>query len=127
MADDVKEKYGESIGGIYFTPVALSPNDRALLTRIAVGIEALAPLVTKLNKQVSNMIPVIQDVVDAVADETTVVQSAVTLLDQLETLLTQAVATNDPAKIQAAIDAISSNKKNLADAVLRNTPQAPVS
>ncbi len=67
----------------------------------------------------------IDDVKSAVSDEKTVVDSAVTLLNQLSAMLAAAIASGDPAKVQAVLDAINANKQELADAVAQNTPAAP--
>lgn len=68
--------------------------------------------------------PTLQDVVDAVAAENTVIGSAVTLLDQLHQMLSDALASNDPAKVQAALDTIAAGKQQLSEAITRNTPAA---
>ena len=68
-----------------------------------------------------------QDVLDAVNDETTVEQSVITLLDHINASLADvkaqlAAAGADPAKLDAVISQINTNKAALADAVTRNTP-----
>ena len=67
----------------------------------------------------------LDDVVTAVADEGTVVDSVVTLLTDLKAKLDAAIATGDPVKIQAVVDAIAAQKQKLADAVVANTPAVP--
>lgn len=66
----------------------------------------------------------IADVATAVAEETTVTESAVVLLDGIKSALDAAIASNDPAAVQAVVDSIGANKTRLAEAVARNTPAA---
>lgn len=63
----------------------------------------------------------IEDLHTAVTDGTTVVGSAVTLLEGLAARLDAALASGDPAAIQAEVDAIRSNTQTLANAVMANT------
>ena len=56
---------------------------------------------------------------------TLVVTGAVTLLNSLSQMLKDALASNDPAAIQAVIDQIDMNRQALADAVTANTPATP--
>ncbi len=66
----------------------------------------------------------IADVQAAVTNETTVVGGVVTLLNQLSALLKAAIASNDPAALQAVVDSINANATTLANAVNANTPAA---
>lgn len=61
-----------------------------------------------------------------VAAETDVVASAVILLDTIHTALVAALASNDPARIQAVVTQIENNKTALAAAVAANTDAAPI-
>lgn len=67
----------------------------------------------------------IQDITDQVTAQRTVIDSAVTLLEELHTELSQAVASNDPAAVQAVLDQLQANTQSLASAVETNTPAAP--
>jgi len=67
----------------------------------------------------------LDDLVSDTTAQTTVVGSVVTLLQGLSAQLAAAIASGNPAKIQAAADAISANTKALADAVAANTPGGP--
>ena len=65
------------------------------------------------------------DITAAVAAEKTVEDSVVALLQTLSADLKAALASNDPAAMQAVVDQIDANAKALADAVSANTPAAP--
>ncbi|MBS1803542.1 MAG: hypothetical protein JST28_09245 [Acidobacteria bacterium] len=58
----------------------------------------------------------------SVANETTVEQSAIALLNGLSQQLKDALASGDPARIQAIIDHVDANSAALAAAVTANTP-----
>lgn len=62
---------------------------------------------------------------DDVANQSTVVDSAVTLLKGLKDALDAAIASGDPAAIQAVSDALHANTDSLAAAVEANTPAEP--
>lgn len=64
----------------------------------------------------------IDDISVHVAAQTTVIESVEALLTQLSQMLKDALASNDPAKIQAAIDAIDANSARLSADVVANTP-----
>lgn len=66
----------------------------------------------------------LSDVEAAVSQNTTVGQSAVTLLNELKAKLDEAIASGDPSRIQAVVDAIGADTQALADAIVRNTPAA---
>ena len=95
----------------------LDPETQRQLNRIEAQLEAIL----KKEKQIMASI---DDVIAAAAAEKTVADSVVELLNRLTQLLKDAIATNDPAKVQAALDAINANKQELADAVTANTPAA---
>jgi len=63
--------------------------------------------------------------ITAVSRNNTVVESAITLLDGLKTALDQAIASGDPAAIQAVSDSLTAESDKLAAAVAANTPGAP--
>lgn len=60
----------------------------------------------------------------AVAAETTIDQSAVTLLNGLGAQLQAAIASGDPAQVQALADTLSTDSAALAAAVTANTQAA---
>lgn len=62
-----------------------------------------------------------EDLHAAVAADTDVVSSAVTLLQGLAQKLDDAIASGNPAAIQAEVDALRANTQTLADAVAANT------
>lgn len=59
------------------------------------------------------------------AANTDVTASAVTLLDTLHQELADAIASGDPARVQAVADQLAANTQALADAVAANTDAAP--
>jgi len=67
----------------------------------------------------------LDDLVTKVTAENTVIDSAVTLLSTIKAELDAAIASGDPAKVQAVADLIDAGQKKLADAVVANTPAAP--
>lgn len=99
------------------------------------GDNASHEVITRLNQILSRLGTItqleemqmagVQDIQAAVSEQTDVVGSAVTLLDQIHQQLTDALASNDPAAVQAVLDQLASNRQALADAVVRNTDAAP--
>lgn len=57
-----------------------------------------------------------------VANQTDVIDSAVRLLETLHQELADAIASGDPARVQAVADQLEANTQNLAQAVAANTP-----
>ena len=68
----------------------------------------------------------LDDVQAAVTAQTDVVASATTLLTGLKTALDAAIASGNPAEVQAISDALGANSAALAAAVAANTPAPPV-
>jgi hypothetical protein len=64
----------------------------------------------------------LDDVQTEVTAQTDVVASAVTLLGGLKTALDAAIASGNPAAVQAISDALGANSAALAAAVTANTP-----
>lgn len=62
------------------------------------------------------------DIQAAVAAEQTVDASVITLLGQLHDQLQAALASNDPAAMQAIVDSLKTEQANLTAAVTANTP-----
>lgn len=71
------------------------------------------------------MATTLTDLAAQVAAENTVIDSAVTLLSGLKAALDAAIASGDPAQIQAISDSIGAEQQKLADAITANTPAAP--
>lgn len=108
-------------------------------------ISNLSKQITVLQKQVSdlqtalfsklniiqigetNMAKTLADLQADVIAEATVNQSAITLLQGLKAQLDAAIASGDPAQIQAISDSLEANTAALAAAVTANTPAAPAS
>ena len=67
----------------------------------------------------------LEEVQAEVTAQTDVVASATTLLTGLKTALDAAIASGDPAAVQAISDAIGANTAALAASVSENTPVTP--
>jgi len=67
----------------------------------------------------------LDDVQTEVTAQTTVVASATTLLTGLKTALDAAIASGNPAAVQAIADQLGTNTQALADSVAANTPVTP--
>lgn len=61
------------------------------------------------------------DLRDKVEANTTVIESAIALIQGLKTKLDEAIASGDPAQIQALSDSLGAETQKLADAVAANT------
>ena len=64
----------------------------------------------------------LDDLKAKVAANTTVIGSAITLLQGLKAKLDEAIASGDPAALQALSDEIGASGSALADAIVANTP-----
>lgn len=67
----------------------------------------------------------IQELREAVSAQRTVIESAVALLKGLHDQLTAAIASADPAAIQAVADDLKANTDSLSASVVENTPATP--
>lgn len=99
--------------------------DVYLHTEADTKLDRAIGMLNQLLQQGINIMATIDDITAAVAAETSIVQSAALLLASLHDQLTAALATADPAKIQAVVDQIGVNSAALAAAVAANTPAAP--
>lgn len=79
---------------------------------------------SRIQRQGETIMATLADVQAKVAAEGTVVDSAVVLLKGLKDQLDAAIASNDPAALQALSDSIGSQTDTLATAVATNTPAA---
>lgn len=75
--------------------------------------------------KVNQIMTILDDLKGQVARNTTVTQSAVTLLQGLKQKLDDAIASGDPAQLQALSDQLGKDDQALADAITANTPAAP--
>lgn len=66
----------------------------------------------------------LDDVVAEVTAQKTIVASVQALIKGLQDQLAAAIASGDPAKVQAVLDALKANDAALAAAVPANTPAA---
>jgi len=80
----------------------------------------------RLESGMKSIMASLADIQAAVAAEKTVEASVVALLTTLSADLQAAVASNDPAAMQAVVDGINANAAALSAAVTQNTPAAPV-
>jgi len=71
------------------------------------------------------MAKTLDDVLADVTAQTTVVQSVLTLIEGLKQQLADALASGDPAKVQAVLDGLEANTASLSAAVTANTPAPP--
>lgn len=99
--------------------------DVCLHTEADTKLDRAIEMLNQLLQQGISIMATIDDITAAVAAETSIVQSAALLLASLHDQLTAALATADPAKIQAVVDQIGVNSAALAAAVAANTPAAP--
>ena len=85
----------------------------------------LARVEAKLNTIIfgeTKSMATLQDIQNAVAAETNTVNAVTTLLQSLAAQLKEAMASEDPAALQAVVDSINQNANQLANAVAANTP-----
>lgn len=93
-----------------------------LLERMLVAILRRVNLILKLEEW---QMAAIDDLETEVSENTDVTSSAVVLLEGLSQQLKDAIASGDPARVQAVVTQLDANSKRLADAVTANTPVAP--
>jgi len=96
--------------------------------RIHFSSEALAAVNTALHtilRKLNDMTIQMDSLVAQVAANKTVTESAVTLLQGLKAQLDAAIASGDPAALQALSDSLAAQDTALADAVTANTPAPP--
>ena len=84
------------------------------------------PAMATLIHQGKSIMTVLQKLIDEVAETKAVNQSAVALLQGLKTKLDEAIASGDPAVLQALADDLDASTNSLATAVAANTPAAPI-
>lgn len=106
-------------------PLPQARTDRQILHDIEKRLTRIEIRIAVAYGKEVEILATLDDVTAAVAEQTDVVQSAVTLLDSLHQQLQDALASNDPAAIQAVVDSIEANKQALADAVAANTTTPP--
>jgi len=87
--------------------------------------EVVSLLKTILEKEKATM-ATLADIKAKVDAEKTVEDSIVTLLTSVSQQLKDAIASNDPAAMQAIADELDANTAALSAAVTANTPAAPV-
>ena len=87
----------------------------------SVVTEILYPL-KSIYKQGEKIMSVLDDLKARVAANTTVIESAITLIQGLKAKLDEAIASGDPAALQALSDELGAEDTKLADAVVANTP-----
>ena len=81
-------------------------------------------LLKKILKKEDQLMATMQELQAAVQRNSDVDDSVIVLLNGIVQQLKDAQAANDPAAIQAVIDAIDADTKKMADAVTANTPAA---
>lgn len=88
--------------------------------------EGVISLLKQILKKESIIMATMNDLVIAIQGNTAIDEGVVILLTGLSQQLKDAQASNDPAALEAAIQQIDANTKKLSDAVIANTPAAPV-
>lgn len=98
---------------------------RDVTERLNALLDGQSKILAALNvvkKQEESIMPTLDDLAADVQSQGTVIASAETLLSGLSQQLKDALAANEPAKVQEIIDAIDAQKSNLAAAVAANAP-----
>ncbi len=90
-----------------------------------IQVQLLVQIKNLLQDTEGELMASIAEVQSAVDAETEVVGSVVTLLDGLSQQLADAIASADPAAVQAVLDDVNANKDALAAAVAAHTVAAP--
>lgn len=85
----------------------------------------IAHVLQSLKRAEEQQMATLADIRTEVEQQQTVIASAVTLMQQLKQMLTDAIASNDPAAMQEIVDLLNAGEQSLADAVVANTPAAP--
>jgi hypothetical protein len=83
------------------------------------------PDLQALTTQGNKIMNILQDLSAKVAANTTVTESAIALITGLKIKLDDAIASEDPAKLQALSDSLDAETAKLAAAIAANTPAAP--
>lgn len=95
------------------------------LQNIEYAIHRIEQTLNRIHEEGHYTMATLADIQAAVAAETEVENSVVILLNQISQQLKDAIASNDPAAMQAVVDQLDKNRQSLADAVSANTPAAP--
>lgn len=91
-----------------------------VLTLTATNLEQAMQIINPIGDKLNKMAISVDDLVTKVTAQGTVIGGAVTLLQNLSQMVKD--AGTDPVKLQAISDALDSQDKQLADAVVANTP-----
>jgi hypothetical protein len=92
---------------------------------VTVNFPGLAAILHHLSQIEGRIMSALSDLQAAVAQEDTAIASAITLLQGLKSALDAAIASGDPAALQALSTDIGNQTAALAAAVTANTPAAP--
>ncbi len=85
---------------------------------------SLPRTVARILEKVNTIMAALDDLKAAVAKDTEVDQAAITLLTGLKAALDAAIASGDPAQLQALSDQLGTNTAALSAAITANTPAA---
>lgn len=97
----------------------------ALVQGINQKVTAQGDAISQLVQQGASIMAAIDNLEAEVGQVSTVVGSVETLLDMLHQELQDAIASGDPARVQAAADMLAQERQRLVDAVMRNTDVMP--
>lgn len=89
-------------------------------------IDQILALLQQLTVNGVKTMATLADITAAVTAEKTVEDSVIALLGKIEAELSAAIASNDPAAMQAVVDLVHSNTAALSAAVAAAEPPAPV-
>lgn len=92
--------------------------------RIFAAVSRIETIVNRLDAQVTYMSVELDTLVERVLAIETVGDSAIALLSDLKAKLDEAIASEDPAALQALSDRLGAQAQELADAISANTPTA---
>lgn len=103
------------------------PRDRERLARIEQKLDALSRWALKFDATLSRVaqmenieMATLDDLVAEVTAQKTIIGSVKTLIAGLQQQLADAIASGDPAKVQAVLDQLKANDADLAAAVPAN-------
>jgi hypothetical protein len=97
----------------------------AILDKLMSAQSNQTSMLGQLLAKETQIMAAIDNLETAVGEVKTVADSVEMLLDKLHQELQDAIASGDPARVQAAVDMLSAQRQRLVDAVMRNTDVAP--
>ena len=93
------------------------------ITKVQNAVDKILEIVREIKQGGITMAGELEVLKEAVASNTTVIGSAIVLLQGLKQKLDEAIASGDPAALQALSDELGAQDQALADAIKANTPE----